>query len=228
MARNQEKAQSMLFRFRQAQAENLGLVGHVERRPTEPSEVTKLTDAEKWRQQIIREISRKVAQILDVGLTDFQIRDLNDDINKSFREKRRWEDQIKHLGGPDYKRAGSKMLDNEGKEVPGSSGYRYFGRARDLPGVRELFSTQVVTPDQKTRFEMYRNVDADYYGYRDEEDGDLLEFEQSIENQMRANGETLFTNEEDLEIEIKRTGRRKRNRSRSQKVVAKDDSPDSP
>ena len=31
------------------------------------------------------------------------------------------------------------MLDHEGKEVPGNRGYRYFGAARDLPGVRELF-----------------------------------------------------------------------------------------
>ena len=34
---------------------------------------------------------------------------------------------------------GPKMLDHEGKEVPGNRGYRYFGAARDLPGVRELF-----------------------------------------------------------------------------------------
>lgn len=31
------------------------------------------------------------------------------------------------------------MIDHEGKEVPGNRGYRYFGAARDLPGVRELF-----------------------------------------------------------------------------------------
>lgn len=31
------------------------------------------------------------------------------------------------------------MLDHEGKEVPGNKGYKYFGAARDLPGVRELF-----------------------------------------------------------------------------------------
>ena len=31
------------------------------------------------------------------------------------------------------------MLDKEGKEVPGNRGYKYFGAAKDLPGVRELF-----------------------------------------------------------------------------------------
>ena len=34
---------------------------------------------------------------------------------------------------------GPKMLDHDGKEVPGNRGYKYFGAARDLPGVRELF-----------------------------------------------------------------------------------------
>lgn len=34
------------------------------------------------------------------------------------------------------------MLDQEGKEVPGNKGYKYFGAARDLPGVRELFEQE--------------------------------------------------------------------------------------
>ncbi|KAJ9071926.1 NineTeen Complex (NTC) component [Entomophthora muscae] len=197
MARNEEKAQSMLYRFRQAQAESLGLMSH------------SLSEAEKWRHQVIREISKKVTQIQDTGLTDFQVRDLNDTINKQLREKRRWEDQIKYLGGPDYKRSGPKMLDREGKEAPGAQGYRYFGRAKDLPGVRELFATTVVTPDVKSRFELYRNVDADYYGYRDEADGELLDYEKSIETQLRANGTPLFTSEDDISTE-KKVERKKR------------------
>lgn len=38
-------------------------------------------------------------------------------------------------------KVGPKMLDSEGKEVPGNRGYKYFGAAKDLPGVRELFET---------------------------------------------------------------------------------------
>ena len=56
--------------------------------------------------------------------------------------------------------------------------YRYFGRARDLPGVKELFQAPV--PDSsalKSRGEMYKAVDADYYGYRDEDDGKLIAYE---------------------------------------------------
>ncbi|CAO3628925.1 unnamed protein product [Cunninghamella echinulata] len=99
------------------------------------------------------------------------------------REKYHWEKRIKELGGPNYSVA-PKMLDNEGKEVPGSRGYKYFGRARDLPGVRELFEQEATGPVGISRTEMYKNIDADYYGYRDEEDGVLLEIEKQYEEQL--------------------------------------------
>ncbi|CAG8785151.1 12953_t:CDS:2, partial [Racocetra fulgida] len=166
----------MLYRFREAQAIQLGLVKPKERRPYLASDCNSLKDAEKWRQQIIREISRKVSKIQDAGLSDYQIRDLNDEINKLMREKGHWEDQIKKLGGPDYRRVGPKMLDYEGKEVPGN---------RDLPGVRELFEQEAPTPQKRTRSDLYKNVDADYYGYRDEEDGLLLEYER--EQELKSN-----------------------------------------
>uniref|UniRef100_A0A803JIR3 Pre-mRNA-splicing factor ISY1 homolog n=1 Tax=Xenopus tropicalis TaxID=8364 RepID=A0A803JIR3_XENTR len=113
-----------------------------ERRPFLASECNELPKAEKWRRQIIGEISKKVAQIQNAGLGEFRIRDLNDEINKLIREKGHWEVRIKELGGPDYGRIGPKMLDHEGKEVPGNRGYKYFGAAKDLPGVRELFEKE--------------------------------------------------------------------------------------
>jgi hypothetical protein len=58
-----------------------------------------------------------------VGLTDYEIRDLNDEINKLMREKRHWENQIIALGGANYRR-NVAMLDSEGKEVPGTKGYK--------------------------------------------------------------------------------------------------------
>jgi hypothetical protein len=54
---------------------------------------------------------------------------------------------------------------------------RYFGRAKDLPGVRELFEADVPEPVKKSRYEMIKSVDADYYGYRDEDDGILVAVE---------------------------------------------------
>ncbi|XP_074054497.1 pre-mRNA-splicing factor ISY1 homolog isoform X1 [Macrotis lagotis] len=183
MARNAEKAMTALARFRQAQLEE----GKVkERRPFLASECNELPKAEKWRRQIIGEISKKVAQIQNAGLGEFRIRDLNDEINKLLREKGHWEVRIKELGGPDYGKVGPKMLDHEGKEVPGNRGYKYFGAAKDLPGVRELFEKEPLPPPRKTRAELMKAIDAEYYGYRDEDDGILEPLEQEHEKKVIA------------------------------------------
>lgn len=58
------------------------------------------------------------------GLTDYEVRDINDEINKLLREKRHWENQIIALGGANYRR-NVAMLDDDGKEVPGTKGYKF-------------------------------------------------------------------------------------------------------
>ncbi|KAF8924302.1 NineTeen Complex (NTC) component, partial [Dissophora ornata] len=193
---------SMLYRFREAKNAELGGTKKLERRPYRISEVSSLAEAEKWRRNVIGDISKKVSKIQDTGLSDFQIRDLNDEINKLMREKYRWEQQIKDLGGVDYRITGPKTLDAQGREVPGARGYKYFGRAKDLPGVKELFQPQQLTLKEKTRAELYRNVDADYYGYRDEEDGTLLEFENEQEEIAMAKALELADEEnEGMEVD---------------------------
>ena len=57
-------------------------------------------------------------------MTDYEIRDLNDQINKLLREKYHWENQIIALGGANYKRAAGKSTDADGREVPGQRGYK--------------------------------------------------------------------------------------------------------
>lgn len=158
-----------------------------ERRPYLATECSDLRKCEKWRIQIIREIARKVSQIQNAGLGEFRIRDLNDDINKLIREKGHWEAQIKELGGPDYARVGPRMLDHEGREVPGNRGYKYFGAAKDLPGVRELFEQEPPPTPRKTRGELMREIDADYYGYRDDDDGILIPIEEKEERKAIEN-----------------------------------------
>ncbi|ORY67409.1 Isy1-like splicing factor [Pseudomassariella vexata] len=184
MARNSEKAQSMLFRFREAQAADLGIIdaGRT-RRPKIITEVDSIPSCEKWRGQTLKEISRKVSKIQDSALSDYQIRDLNDEINKLMREKHMWEVQIRNLGGPNYMRGGGKVYDETGREIPGGGkGYRYFGRAKELPGVKELFeaATKKSTNDKplENRDDLKKAVDAKYYGYApDEEDEALLQYE---------------------------------------------------
>ncbi|KAL5515172.1 hypothetical protein EMCRGX_G000302 [Ephydatia muelleri] len=184
MARNQEKAMLLLNRYWAAKKEE----GKPKkrRRPFLASECTNVRQAERWRIQGVCEISQKVSQIQNPGLGEFRIRDLNDEINKLLREKKHWEERIRELGGPDYEKTGPRMLDHEGKEVPGNRGYKYFGAARDLPGVRELFDKPPAKASRKTRGELSRNVDADYYGYRDEDDGVIVPLEQEVEKKAIA------------------------------------------
>ncbi len=143
MARNSEKAMTALARWRQLQLKEQGKL-RIDRRPHLASEETNVKKAEKWRYQVVREIAKKVAQIQNgsnkisllrflwlllfesilAGLGEYKIRDLNDEINKLLREKSHWEDRVKELGGIDFKKTAPKMLDNEGKEVPGNRGYK--------------------------------------------------------------------------------------------------------
>ncbi|KAK0199328.1 Isy1-like splicing factor [Desarmillaria ectypa] len=184
MARNEEKAQSMLYRFREAQAAELGLGTRGDRRPRMASACKSLRECERWRGEILREISRKVSKIQDAGLTDYEVRDLNDEINKILREKRHWENQIVALGGANYRR-NVAMLDDDGKEVPGTKGYKYFGRAKELPGVRELFQSRKNEEEEENQtlafYKKFLGQGPAYYGDTDEVDGKLLEFERQAE-----------------------------------------------
>jgi pre-mRNA-splicing factor ISY1 len=138
---------------------------------------------------VLKEISRKVSRIQDVALSDYQIRDINDELNKLFREKWQWEMRIRELGGPNYMRGGGRVVDEQGREIQGGGkGYRYFGRAKELPGVKELFEAAKLKPVEEkslqSRSDLRQKVDAAYYGYNlDEEDGTLLAYEAQQEKE---------------------------------------------
>lgn len=163
-----------------------------ERRPYLASECRDLAEADRWRQQIMREIGQKVAEIQNEGLGEHRLRDLNDEINKLIREKVHWERRIVELGGPNYSKHSAKMTDLEGNivDVPNPSGrgpgYRYFGAAKKLPGVKELFEKPPELRKRKSRYDIYRRIDASYYGYRDDEDGVLEKVEGPAERAMRG------------------------------------------
>jgi pre-mRNA-splicing factor ISY1 len=88
------------------------------------------------------------------------------------------------------RRLAPKELDKEGREVASNRGYKYFGAAKDLPGVRELFQKAAeegeLEQPRKNRGELMRRVDADYYGYMDDDDGLLVPLEK-IEEQKSIN-----------------------------------------
>lgn len=208
MARNEEKAQSMLNRF--ITMKNEEKKKPKERRPFLASECRDLAEADKWRQQIMREIGRKVTEIQNEGLGEHRLRDLNDEINKLLREKVHWERRIIELGGPNYTKHSAKMTDLDGNivDVPNPSGrgpgYRYFGAAKKLPGVRELFEKPPELRKRRTRYDIYKRIDASYYGYRDDEDGILVKLEGPAEIKMRDEKVYEWEEMEEIKREAKR------------------------
>ena len=86
MARNEEKAQLMLNKW-VTMKEQFNSGQAAERRPFLATDCSSLADCEKWRMQIVREVTKKVAAIQNAGLGEHKIRDLNDTINKLLREK---------------------------------------------------------------------------------------------------------------------------------------------
>merc|ERR1711893_572906 len=85
-----------------------------------------------------------------------------------------------------------------GKELQWNRGYKYFGAAKDLPGVKELFEPDPPKALKKTRAEYMRYVDAHYFGYMDEEDGQVLPHEAEAERKARA--EAIENYEMDKEL----------------------------
>jgi pre-mRNA-splicing factor ISY1 len=58
----------------------------------------------------------------------------------------------------------AKMYDAQGYEIPGFGGYRYFGAAKDLPGVKEVFRREVPVAPEKTNQQIRKTIDEGYFG----------------------------------------------------------------
>ncbi len=51
--------------------------------------------------------------------------------------------------------------------------------------MKELFEKEAPRKQRVTRAQLYKNIDPDYYGFRDEDDGVLLKEEGPAEKRMR-------------------------------------------
>lgn len=82
------------------------------------------------------------------------------------------------------------MVDDTGREIPGTRGYKYFGRAKDLPGVKELLTKSAEQAEEAEegykaqRYQRFSNQPPSYLGDDDEDDGVLLAEEQLREEEM--------------------------------------------
>ncbi|CAD7953950.1 unnamed protein product [Amoebophrya sp. A120] len=193
MARNLEKQKHSLNKYwdHRNAMEKDGYTGHSwlaysERRPKIAESVTTLKEAKKWWNNLKWELSEKIMRIQNATLPEAEIRDMNDDINRLIRERGFWVDAIRNLGGEDLT-AQIKPMELDGKELYAHSGYKYFGAAKDLPGVRELFDQQIAADEKrKKKKELYENILPDYFGWRDENDVELLFEEQAAEAEIAA------------------------------------------
>lgn len=212
MARPAEKARAMLNKWVKMREEGNAPVSSVRgRRPKLASECEHLGDAEFYRTQINKEITGMISKIQNPALGEHTIRDLNDEINRKFREKHHWNKRIFQLsnGTIDYNKSERSAQIEEGdvqflvetnfgkKQGPT---YRYFGAAKDLPGVKELLEKQqekMRNSKLKKRGpnEIYKHVGVKYFGWRDEEDGVLLELEEDAFREFKKQK----TKEVDLE-----------------------------
>lgn len=152
MSRNKEKAESALNRFQQEQKRQAGVLeSNPNLRPKYVQKEQSLPQAEKWRSVVMNELSVMFTKIQDPLLDDDDLRELNESINKLFREQRAWEYHIKSLGGPDYIKFG-KDLQSTGLSDGGMSnikGFRYYGRAKELSEVRQLLELRKETFNNK-------------------------------------------------------------------------------
>jgi len=199
MARNEEKSHSMLNRWTTYKRMLSGSIKPMGRRPASASDCDSLTECERWRMQIIREIGKKVVSIQNESLGEQRIRDLNDDINRVFRDKAHWERRIIELGGPNYRK--TEKLDEEvfqshepitGISDQKGTDYKYFGAARNLPDVRDHFARKERDAKRQKRFDMKR-IDAAYYGYNDE-DSLLEQLEKESEKKALENSNKEWQN----------------------------------
>ncbi|KAH0582320.1 hypothetical protein H2248_010263 [Termitomyces sp. 'cryptogamus'] len=120
------------------------------------------------------------------GLSDYEVRDLSNKINKLLCEKRHWENQIVALGGGNHRR-NVVILDDDGKVVPGTKGYEYFGWAKDIPSVRELFQRRKNKEEEENQalafYKKFMSQGLPYYCDLDENDGTILQYQRAAEEE---------------------------------------------
>ncbi|GCF00074.1 nineTeen Complex (NTC) component [Zygosaccharomyces mellis] len=164
MSRNAEKSSSVLVRFQELKAEETGGFKDFSRyrRPKRVASVKNLKDALEWRGQVAKEISDKLTRIYDPSLNDWQVEDLNDQLNNLVKERNRWDWHIqKDLGGAKPRKTGTV----NGKLIAGK---RYFGRALELPEVQKVLKEQ--EESKKSNQELVntklipKDYNDDYYG----------------------------------------------------------------
>ena len=146
MSRNIDRANSLLVKYQESQAEKASGYKDYNRykRPTRISSVKSLEEAKNWRAQVINEFKTKNTRIYDPSLNETQIRELNDQLNDLVFEKKRWDRHIEKQLTKSGKHGGKWTNERDRLFVTGKLvlGKRYFGRAVELPEIKSYLDEQ--------------------------------------------------------------------------------------
>lgn len=143
MSRNVDKANSVLVRYQEQQAEEQGGYKDYSRfkRPTRLNKVKDVKEAIEWRKQLVSEFKNKTTRIFDPALNETQIRELNEELNTLLKEKARWDwhikNKLKSRAHDRFVPGGERILDK-----------RYFGRAMELPEIQDQLKRKSATTEQ--------------------------------------------------------------------------------
>lgn len=178
MSKTDEKGHALLNRFVSMKKEMF--TRNKDKRPASAKTCNNVQECNKWRNQVCKEIASKITEIQNAMIGEIKVRSINDHINLLIQEKDAWEDRIKELGGQDWKK-----VTPDGYDCYKKGDYLYFGRAKDLPGVRETY--QKIRPSAPTKMnqDLYKNIGWNYYG-DSFETLHQIEEELKLENKLRA------------------------------------------
>lgn len=173
-----------LNNFQQYKSKESGALDtNPQNRPRYVQKVQSIPQAEIWRNIVLGEISSKLTQINDSQTSDARLRELNDALNQLFKEKRSWEYHIKNLGGNDYIHKVKDMI-NSGVNV---AGWRYFGRAKELPDVKKMIEEKKGQIKKQNGGEstkdLEKRLDDHYYG-KLKDSKHLLDYESKKSEQL--------------------------------------------
>ena len=203
MARNSEKANSMLHRYLQQKAQS-DTDTH-QRRPYLSTLVDNVNECEKWRKHIINEIVSKITEIQNPNLSESTALQLNEYINKLLREKSHWERRIKQLGGNDYSIIQQNIYDSN--NVIEIDKYYYFGVSKNNKLVQKLIQKKQYDIKHKYTLSQLESMvnGTNYYGNDDSENNMLYSIERELEQQLQHDAGYIDVSDNDINNDITNT-----------------------
>ncbi|KAH3900396.1 Isy1p SCDLUD_003375 [Saccharomycodes ludwigii] len=164
MSRNVDKANSVLARIQELQAEENSNYKNYSRykRPKSPYKIQSLQECYNWRREINRDLDQVYTKLFDLSINSTQIKELVAKYNVLLQELKLWDKHIvKDLHGQPSRRKYNN------KKVLRFEGQIYVGRGLELIKDKMLPKNG---PDNNTNQKLFRKkirVDNRYYNFKD-------------------------------------------------------------